>query len=58
MTPAEPSGYDVRSREFLDRQHQIAGFFSGASVTARTAAPPPTAMPSGGAKKKKRAGGC
>lgn len=58
MTPAELTGYDPASGEFNERQHQVAGFFSGASVSAQAAPPPPAAMPSDGAKKKKRAGGC
>ena len=52
LTPSEASGYGLAEREFILRQNQIAGFFSGAAVQSSVAAPPP-AMSSGGGKKKR-----
>jgi rhodanese-related sulfurtransferase len=57
LTPAEASGYGSAEREFILRQNQIAGFFSGAAVQSSVAAPPP-AMSAGGGKKKKKSMGC
>jgi rhodanese-related sulfurtransferase len=57
LTPAEADGYGLAEREFILRQNQIAGFFSGAAVQSSVAAPPP-AMSSGGGKKKKKSMGC
>ena len=56
LTPAEPSSYALDERDFIQRQNQIAGFFSGAAVQSTVQAPPP-AMGSG-PKKKKKALGC
>ena len=56
LTPAEPTSYALAERAFIERQNQIAGFFSGAAVQSTVQAPPP-AM-SSGAKKKKKSMGC
>jgi rhodanese-related sulfurtransferase len=56
LTPAEPTSYALAEREFIERQNQIAGFFSGAAVQSSVQAPPP-AM-SSGPKKKKKSMGC
>ncbi|MFC1639924.1 YeeE/YedE thiosulfate transporter family protein [Gemmatimonadota bacterium] len=56
LTPAEPTGYALAEREFILRQNQIAGYFSGAAVQSTVQAPPP-AMGSG-PKKKKKSMGC
>ncbi len=57
LAPVEMTSYGVADRERAARQHQIAGFFSGAAVSSLVQAPP--ALPAGGAPKgKKRAGGC
>lgn len=58
LTPVEMEGYDLEHRAFVQRQSQIAAYFSGAAVEASVAAAPPPPMPTGGAKKKKKAGGC
>jgi hypothetical protein len=57
LTPAEATGYGLAEREFVLRQNQIAGYFSGAAVQSSVAAPPP-AMSSGGGKPKKKSMGC
>ena len=57
LTPAVATGYNTAETEFILRQNQIAGFFSGAAVQSAVAAPPP-AMSSGGGKKKKKSMGC
>jgi hypothetical protein len=57
LSPLEMEGYDSELRAFVQRQNQIAAYFSGAAVEASVAAAPPPPMPTGGAKKKK-AGGC
>ncbi len=57
LTPLEMEYSDLDRREFIERQNQIAAFFSGAAVQAAPAAAPPPTMSAGGAKKKK-AGGC
>jgi len=56
LTPAEPTSYALAERAFIERQNQIAGFFSGAAVQSTVQAPPP-AM-SSGPKKKKKSMGC
>ncbi len=56
LTPAEPTSYALIERAYIERQNQIAGFFSGAAVQSSVAAPPP-AM-SSGPKKKKKSMGC
>jgi uncharacterized membrane protein YedE/YeeE/rhodanese-related sulfurtransferase len=56
-TPMEPTGYGLADRERLERQHQIAAYFSGTAVTT-AAPPPPPAMTSGTSAGKKRKGGC
>ena len=56
LTPAEPTSYALAERAFIERQNQIAGFFSGAAVQSNVQAPPP-AM-SSGPKKKKKSMGC
>ncbi len=56
LTPAEPTSFALAEREFIERQNQIAGYFSGAAVQSSVAAPPP-AM-SSGQKKKKKSMGC
>lgn len=56
LTPAEPTSYALVERAFIERQNQIAGFFSGAAVQSNVQAPPP-AM-SSGPKKKKKSMGC
>jgi len=56
LTPAEPTSYALTERAFIERQNQIAGFFSGAAVQSSVQAPPP-AM-GAGPKKKKKALGC
>jgi rhodanese-related sulfurtransferase len=58
LTPVEMEGYDSERRAIVQRQNQIAAYFSGAAVEASVAAAPPPPMPAGGAKKKKKAGGC
>ena len=58
LTPLEMEGFDLDRRELVQRQNQIAAFFSGAAVQSASAAAPLPAMPAGGAKKKKKAGGC
>ncbi len=58
LTPAAATMSSLGERERVQRQNQIAAFFSGATVKASTAAPPPSAAGGGGARKKKPAGGC
>ncbi len=59
LTPLEMEGYELERRAFVQRQNQIAAYFSGAGVDASVAAAPPPPMPTGGANmKKKKAGGC
>lgn len=59
LTAIEMEGYDSERRAFVQRQNQIAAYFSGAGVDAAVAAAPPPPLPTGGAKaKKKKAGGC
>ena len=56
LTPAEPTSFALAEVAFIQRQNQIAGFFSGAAVQSNVQAPPP-AM-SSGPKKKKKSMGC
>jgi uncharacterized membrane protein YedE/YeeE len=58
LTAVEMEGYDLERRAFVQRQNQIAAYFSGAAVETSVAAAPPPPIPTGGAKKKKKAGGC
>lgn len=58
LTPAVATTASLDERERVQRQNQIAAFFSGATAKASTAAPPPRGAAPGGAKKKKPAGGC
>jgi len=58
LTPAELRGNALTELERVQRQNQIAAFFSGAAVQNSAVAAPPPAMPSGGAGKKPKAGGC
>lgn len=59
LTAIEMDGYDSERRAFVQRQNQIAAYFSGAAVDASVAAAPPPPVPAGGARaKKKKAGGC
>ena len=58
LTPMMPASYAMADQEAVERQRQIAAFFSGAAVTATVKAPPPM-LPSGGSRKKKeKVGGC
>lgn len=57
LTPAEVMGYGSVEREFVARQNQIAGFFSGAAVKPSAVTAPPVVQ-STGPKKKKKAMGC
>ena len=57
LTPATPTRTTLAERERIARQHQLAAFFSGATVQASGSAPPPRVAGPGGAKKKK-GGGC
>jgi len=58
LTPMVPASYALADQEAVERQRQIAAFFSGAAVTATVKAPPPM-LPSGGSRKKKeKVGGC
>lgn len=57
LTPMALTGVSLAERERAERQHQIAAFFSGATVKATPAVPPPAAG-AAGVKKKKPAGGC
>jgi hypothetical protein len=58
LTPMAPASYALADQEAVERQRQIAAFFSGAAVTATVKAPPPL-LPSGGSRKKKeKIGGC
>ncbi len=57
LSPLESMNMNLDERDFILRQNQIAGYFSGTRVKSKAAAPPPP--PSGGGKKKKKpAGGC
>ena len=59
MSPLGMEGYDSDHRAFVQRQNQIAAYFSGAAVESTVAAAPPPPMPAGNAiNKKKKAGGC
>jgi hypothetical protein len=58
LTPAELWGNTLTERERVQRQNQIAAFFSGAAVQSSGVAAPPPMMPAGGAGKKPKAGGC
>ena len=59
MSPLGMEGYDSDHRHFVQRQNQIAAYFSGAAVESSVAAAPPPPMPTGNASKKKmKAGGC
>lgn len=57
LMPIEAGSYSLVERQFVERQNQIAGFFSGVAVQSTVQAPPP-AMSSGGEKKKKKSMGC
>jgi len=58
LTPAVAIGSTLVERERVDRQRQLAAFFTGAAVQAPAAAPPPAATRAGPVKKKKPGGGC
>jgi len=58
LTPMPMEGYGLQ-RRLVQRQNQIAAYFSGAAVQASVVAAPPPPLPAGGpAKKKPKAGGC
>jgi uncharacterized membrane protein YedE/YeeE/rhodanese-related sulfurtransferase len=57
LTALESTSSNLEEREFILRQNQMAGYFSGTRIKSKAAAPPP--LPAGAAKKKKKpAGGC
>jgi uncharacterized membrane protein YedE/YeeE len=58
LTPLELWGNSLEERERVQRQNQIAAFFSGAAVQSSFVAAPPPMMPAGGGGKKPKAGGC
>jgi hypothetical protein len=58
LTPASPADASLAERQRVARQHQLAAFFSGASVQWSTVSAPPPAVPAAGGDKKKRKGGC
>jgi uncharacterized membrane protein YedE/YeeE/rhodanese-related sulfurtransferase len=58
LTPAELLVNSLAERERVQRQNQIAAFFSGAAVQSSSVAAPPPMMPAGGAGKKPKSGGC
>ena len=58
LTPASVWGNSLAERERVQRQNQIAAFFSGAAVQSSSVAAPPPMMPAGGGGKKPKAGGC
>jgi len=58
LEPAALWGSSLAERERVQRQNQIAAFFSGAAVQSSSLAAPPPAMPTGGAGKKPKSGGC
>ena len=57
LTPAKPIDNSEEEIARVNRQNQIAAYFSGAKVEVTTAPPPPPSR-SGGKKMKKASGGC
>lgn len=58
LEPKALWGSSLEERESVQRQNQIAAFFSGAAVQSSSVSAPPPAMATGGAGKKPKAGGC
>ncbi len=57
LTPVQASSSALAEREFVARQNQIAGFFSGAAVRPSVVSAPPV-VSTLGPKKKKKSMGC
>jgi rhodanese-related sulfurtransferase/uncharacterized membrane protein YedE/YeeE len=58
LQPAVPVDGSIAEQRRIARQHQLAAFFSGASVQASSVNVPPPVMSAGGGTTKKRRGGC